>query len=196
MPAARSVSAEPLVEISWESQRSVKLRLRNTANMDGWAAAALVKDPSLWRTWARQSPPDPPLGPGRVTLGESVARSLVGRIGRCQPFHAQEGPLQLLAFVVATPGIPAVAAERAVTGDHPVARDDDPDRVPADRATDRPSRPAPADHARHAAVALRPAPWNPPDTAEDEPVPVGQPGQVERQVERLWFAAQPALESR
>ena len=67
---------EPLVEISWENQRSVKLRLRNTANIDGWAAAALVKDSSLFPcVHGLGSPPGrPPLGPGRVTVGRSVAR--------------------------------------------------------------------------------------------------------------------------
>jgi len=35
IPAARSVSAEPLVEISWENQRSVKSRFLKTANIDG-----------------------------------------------------------------------------------------------------------------------------------------------------------------
>ena len=43
--AARSVSAEPAVEISWASQSSEKSRLRKTANIDGAGTDAAVMRP-------------------------------------------------------------------------------------------------------------------------------------------------------
>ncbi len=47
MPAARSVSAEPAVEISWASHSSEKSRLRKTENIDGAAGteAAVMRPP-------------------------------------------------------------------------------------------------------------------------------------------------------
>ena len=47
--AARSVRAEPAVEISWAVQSSEKSRLRKTENIDGAGTGAAVMRPPWWR---------------------------------------------------------------------------------------------------------------------------------------------------
>ena len=65
------------------------------------------------------------------------------------------------------PGIAAVAADGPVGGDHPVAGDEQADRVTADRAPDGPSGPRRADTSGDLAVADRRPPRHAGDGAED-----------------------------
>ena len=146
------------METSWASQRSEKSRRRKTANIDGAGAGATAA--------VIESPAGVP--------GGRLAESLSGPRRHRDSLACEQLPLDLQAVLATAPRVPAVAADRAVRGDHPVARDQQADRVPADRATDRARRPRRADPARDLAVARpsspRARPRRPPGRAGPRPV--------------------------
>ena len=123
-------------------------------------------------------------GDGHRSLQQGVparlARSLSGRSGDRDAFAQQQLALERELLLAAAPGVAAVAADGPVGGDHPVARDEQADRIPADRATDRPSRARGADPPSDLAIADRRAPRDVRDGGEDVPVPGRPVAEVER----------------
>ena len=79
------------------------------------------------------------------------------------------------------PPAAAVPAERAVAGDDPMARDQEANGVPPDRAADGPRRPGPTDRPGDLAVAPHLAARNRPDGVEDGAVPGRAILEVDRQ---------------
>ena len=77
------------------------------------------------------------------------------------------------------PAVGAIAAQRAVAGDDAMAWDQQADRVPPDRATDRPRRAWGADLPSDLAIARRLAPRDGRDSFEHPPVPLRPVDQVE-----------------
>src|SRR5689334_11650341 len=145
IPAARSVRAVPLVETSWADQSSRKSRLRKTEKVPGGEAATSPAGPAGGSlvalaasvTLGPSPRPDPGAPPHLVSLGRpSVPKASAPDEADRQP-DALEG--EELALDVeqrlarAEPGT-AVAADRSVARDHPMARDRQSDRVAPDRA--------------------------------------------------------------
>ena len=100
--------------------------MRKTANMDG--AEALP--------WTGRRSSDPPCDPSR-TFGESSRLA-----GDRDAFAQQQVALHREPVAQVAPAVAAPAAERAVGRDDPVARDQERDRVAAERAADGPRRAA------------------------------------------------------
>src|SRR6185369_12868267 len=84
-------------------------------------------------------------------------------------------------LVAAPEPVPAIAADRPVARDHPVAGDREPDRVPPDGAPDGARRAAPPGRAGHAALARDLAPAQRAHAAEDVSIPRPPVGEIERQ---------------
>src|SRR6188472_436483 len=138
MAAARSVSAEPAVEMSCAVQSSEKSRFRKTANIDGAAGtdAAVIGPPTAPRA------PNPHGDPGRprsTPRPRPFARSLAFATRHCDPLAQQQGFLTRTLSIAVDPAGPAVSAERPVPSDDPVARDHQRYRIthqcPADGAS-------------------------------------------------------------
>src|SRR3990172_277083 len=102
--------------------------------------------------------------------------------------------LEVKGGLLAAPRRHAVAAERPVARDHPVAVDQQPDRVAPDGPAPRPGRPRPPDPPRHLAVARYPATRDRVDRLEDQPIPGRPVGDVHRQrVDPRRLAREPPL---
>src|SRR5262245_54452269 len=142
MPAARSVSDEPMVETSCADHIRLKSRLRKMANIG----------PESTGQWRPESVP-------RGTPAEKYS------LAREQP------ALQLETCRAPAPRAAAVATEGAVAGDDAMARDHEPDRASPDGTADGPSRPRPIDHPRDLPIARGDSGWNPTDRLEDAAVP-------------------------
>src|SRR5687767_3159421 len=114
MPAARSVSDEPAVEMSCASQSMEKSRRRNTANMDGAGALAMLIEPPA----APAAPlrPSAPRARPRVTARRG-SEILAGPPGDGDPFAQQQGLLPRQVAVPVDPAVATVAADRAVRRD-------------------------------------------------------------------------------
>jgi hypothetical protein len=89
-------------------------------------------------------------------------------------FAREQLTLELEAGLAPAPPAAAIAAERAVTRDDTVARDDQADRAPANGAADGAGSAGPADHPRDLAVTRRRARPDAPNRGEDESIP-GRP---------------------
>src|SRR5437868_15087094 len=82
----------------------------------------------------------------------------------------------------AAPPLPAVAADAAIAGNHPMTGDDQADRVPADCPADRTGRPGRTDEARETAVARDRPEGDLADALENASIPVGSRPEIDRNV--------------
>ena len=109
----------------------------------------------------------------RAAAGPESVRARPPRPGQpiSTPSRASSSRFSSRPACAAAPPAAAVAAEGAVAGDDPMARDHEPDRVAPDCAAHRAGRAGLADHPRDLAVAGGRARRDLPDGAEDEAVP-------------------------
>src|SRR5438093_6133623 len=130
---------------------------------------------------------------GRESTGREIADS--GAHARVDTLSREQLAFQLQAGLAAAPPAAAVAAQRAVAGDDPVARDDQAQWVAPDGGADRAGGAGAADHSRDLAVAGGRARPDAADRPEHEPVPCGPVVHVDRQVvERAEVARDERLE--
>src|SRR5258706_2288398 len=129
--------------------------------------------------------------------GAAAAEVIRGSLAAGGALPRQELAFQSEPELATAPPAAAIAAERAVPGDHPVAGDRQRDRVPTDRPADGPSRAATPDRRRDRAVARGRAPGDLADRAQDEPIPGRPVGEVEWQlVERVGTAVEERAQGR
>src|SRR3954451_17898217 len=106
-------------------------------------------------------------------------RRLLAEPFELDAFAPQQRALDLEPVLPAPPGVTAVAADRPVGGDDPMARDEQADRIPADRTAHSTRRPWRADPSSDVAIARRRAEGD----ASDLPKDVAGPGGPVRQVD-------------
>src|SRR5712671_2307296 len=121
-------------------------------------------------------------GPYARAAGIAAGRSVGQPRGQLDTLQGKELALDLEELLPAAEPVAAVATDRAIAGDHAMARNRQPDRVPPDGAANRPSGTRPADHPRQAAVARHFSAAQPPNSEEHRTVPGPMVGEVERQV--------------
>src|SRR5262249_43913538 len=101
---------------------------------------------------------------------------------RVDAFAREELALQVETSLSPAPPAAAIAAQRPVAGDDPVARDDEPDGAAPDGTPDGAGRAGFADHPGDLAVARRGARRDAPNRTEDETVPCRSIVEVDGQV--------------
>ena len=122
----------------------------------------------------------------------AVHRPAVGLVTRrwtSSPSSASSACLSARAASTPAPRGRTVSAQRPVGGDHPVARHEESDGIPPDRAAHRPRRTRPADPTRNLAVAGDLPARDRPDAVEDEAVPLRAIADVHRDRRRIRILA-------